>query len=99
MRSHQSEGILNLKPDLESAMYSLLPISLASMNNVKLLDRFDKKFVFHSSRLPDLIDRSQNFYRILEINTNRLFDYSTQYYDTLLRDMYLMHHNRKIKSV
>ena len=75
------------------------PISLAEMDQVKLLDRFDKKFVMHANRLPGILRHAVEHYRILKINANRIFEYQTQYYDTPNHGMYLDHHNRKLNRL
>lgn len=63
------------------------------MDNVKLMDRTDTKFVFHADQLPDLLKHARENYRILEINSKRIFAYQTLYLDTLDNQMYLAHHN------
>nr|NQU91248.1 polyphosphate polymerase domain-containing protein [Bacteroidota bacterium] len=96
MKDTFTVGNTLFQTEFNSVLQGFLPISLESMSNVKLLDRFDKKFIFHVSRLATILALAQKHYRILTIDTHKVFEYSTQYYDTLLRGMYLAHHNRKL---
>jgi hypothetical protein len=81
---------------VDSILSSFLPISLAEMDSVKLLDRTDTKFIFHSSRLPDIIASIKDHYKVLEIDNIRINDYETLYFDTLNFELYLRHHNEKL---
>jgi len=58
------------------------PISLEEMDGVKLMDRFDTKYIFSVHRLPALLQTAAGHYRILEIAGERDFNYSTTYLDT-----------------
>ncbi|MFP4470151.1 MAG: polyphosphate polymerase domain-containing protein [Bacteroidales bacterium] len=72
------------------------PISLEEMEDVELLDRFDKKFVFRFEYFEKALRRASVHYRVLQIGDHREFDYETLYYDTDVHRMYLDHHNRKL---
>lgn len=74
----------------------LSPISLEEMDGVKLLDRFDRKFVFRIEKLMPALREVANNYRILTIDGRKIFRYHTLYYDTRDTKMYLDHHNRKL---
>lgn len=80
---------------LGEVISSLEPITLEEMDSVKLMDRTDTKFIFHRSRLPEILDEIKDYYRMLEINTIRNNDYETLYYDTENFELYLRHHNEK----
>jgi hypothetical protein len=71
------------------------PISLSEMDQVKLMSRNDTKFIFHISKLENILKNLKNDYKILEINEKRLSEYETLYYDTNKLDLYLKHHNGK----
>ncbi len=71
------------------------PISLEEMNKVKLLDRLDKKFMFNSCHLADILQRASEHYYILEIDGKRYAGYDTTYFDTPEYEMYTLHHNGK----
>ena len=67
--------------------------STLSMDNVKLMNRTDTKFI-NSKFLPDILSKMGEFYRVLEIDRERIHHYKSLYYDTEDRKFYLDHHNR-----
>jgi hypothetical protein len=69
------------------------PVSLGEMDAVKLMNRTDTKFVFHSSKLQDLLSLSTEHYRVLEIGKIRAFQYNSLYYDTAGLNFHVAHHN------
>ena len=71
-------------------------ISLSDMDNVKLMNRVDTKFVFNKEKFPDLLERLQKYYFILEINGNRTHSYKSLYFDTDDRKFYHDHHNVRV---
>lgn len=71
------------------------PITLAEMDAVRLMNRVDRKFVFHRSQLQDVLATLGNDYRALEIEGSRLSPYRTVYFDTAEFGMYRDHHNGK----
>lgn len=72
------------------------PISLEEMDEVKLMNRTDTKFVFHVQQLKQILREATTYYRVLEIEEHRIMTYKTLYYDTPSNDMYLAHHNAKM---
>lgn len=72
------------------------PISLSEMDTVKLMNRIDTKFLISTSQLADLLSKASEFYRVVEINGDRITPYTTIYYDTTDAEMYIMHHNGKL---
>ena len=46
-------------------------INLEELAKVKLLDRMDRKYMFHSSQLPDVLSMAKEYYYILEVTENR----------------------------
>ena len=81
---------------LESIIDEFNPVSLEETDTVKLMNRIDRKYWFHSSKLLKLLEQILPYYDILEINGHRLMDYQTIYFDTVNNEMYLNHHNRKL---
>lgn len=81
--------------NIQQAIQSSDPISLGEMDTVKLMNRTDTKFVFHTSKLADLLNLSRDNYRVLQIGENRDFRYNSLYYDTADLGLYLDHHNGK----
>ncbi len=68
-------------------------ISLAEMEEVKLLDRVDTKFLMTEEQLLEILRAVVPYYRILEADGTRANRYRTQYYDTADFALYLEHHN------
>jgi hypothetical protein len=69
-------------PEIKEVLNNLIPISLDELDNVRLMNRIDTKYVLSAGRLPDLISRLNGNYNVLEINENRIFSYLTKYLDT-----------------
>jgi len=81
---------------IETILKKFHPVSLEDVEEVKLMNRIDRKYWFHSSKLIQLLEQAVPYYNILEINGQRLMDYQTTYFDTPENAMYLKHHNRKL---
>lgn len=77
---------------LANELNAFLPISLAEMDGVALLDRIDTKFVFGAALMPALLDAMRDEYRVLEVNGTRGADYRTLYYDTIDLRHFRDHH-------
>ena len=78
---------MELKKDIEK----FEPITLSEMENVKLMDRVDSKYVFPASMLPQILNGMTSTYRLLEINDVRLHRYESLYYDTTDFQLYKRH--------
>jgi hypothetical protein len=72
------------------------PISLEEMDSAKLLDRMDKKYLFHHDQLAGILENCQGDYKVLTINGKRFSHYETHYFDTRDLKMYIQHHNGKL---
>jgi hypothetical protein len=68
--------------ELHTLINSGSSITLEEMDSVRLMSRFDTKYIFSSSKLPVLIKMLCENYRILEISAERSFQYDTVYLDT-----------------
>lgn len=66
------------------------------MDNVKLLDRVDTKFMFKDAILPELLLQMKEHYYVLEIGQHRYTNYETLYFDTDSFNLYLQHHNGRL---
>lgn len=71
-------------------------ISLNEMDNVKLMDRTDVKFALSFDKLNSILEPLSTHYRVLTINSHRVFSYRTDYFDTPDLTMYIDHHNGKL---
>ncbi|MFN9494811.1 MAG: polyphosphate polymerase domain-containing protein [Bacteroidota bacterium] len=87
----QSEDTIPIYTDL----LAFDPISLAEMDRVKLMDRFDFKLIFTLDKLHTILNKLLPHYRVLEVKGNRLSSYDNTYFDTPERDFFLQHHNKK----
>ena len=67
------------------------PITLQEMDGVKLMDRTDTKFTFNINMLPVILGEAKEYYRILEVEGNRISRYKTLYFDTEDFDLYNNH--------
>lgn len=74
---------------------SMRSITLEEMSSVKLMNRLDTKYVLTEEEAMTLLDSAAaQGYRIQVIGDIRAARYSTLYYDTSEREMYISHHNR-----
>ncbi len=80
---------------LAAAVSSFAPISLAEMDNVALLDRYDTKYVLSDGDVADALSGLQEHYRILEVEDVRLQPYHTVYFDTPEFSFYRDHHGAR----
>lgn len=81
--------------NLENQLQLFEPINLLEMERVSLMNRTDMKFVFEIDLLPVLLSTIQPFYRSLQINGKRIFNYKTDYFDTDDFQMFTDHSNGK----
>ncbi|MGC8823343.1 MAG: polyphosphate polymerase domain-containing protein [Bacteroidales bacterium] len=72
------------------------PISLSEMDAVELMNRLDTKYFFTASHLLTILQEALPYYRILEIDNKRQFQYLTRYYDTSNFQLYHDHHNGRL---
>lgn len=70
-------------------------LSLADLDQVKLMNRTDHKYCLHKSVLPSILKELQEDYSILEIDGETVFEYLNTYFDTDDDQMYLNHQNGK----
>lgn len=81
------------KHDLNVILEQFKMISLEEMNDVKLLNRFDKKYCVNMQQLQNILESVTGYYYILKIDGTRLQTYHSVYYDTPADLFYLSHHN------
>lgn len=84
---------------VESIINQFESISLSEMDNVKLLNRTDKKFMLTLQQLENFLQQINKTYRVLEINGIRLNAYRSYYFDTPGFDLYKAHHNKKLNRL
>jgi hypothetical protein len=71
-------------------------ISLEEMNDIRLMNRTDKKFVVNALELQQLISLLMPDYKVQEIGKKRISSYGTIYLDTPDLWMYHTHMNGKL---
>lgn len=67
--------------------------SLSEMDEVKLMNRTDTKFVVKRTLFNEVLPSLNEDYRVLEILGNRINSYETLYYDHSNFQFFLDHHN------
>lgn len=72
---------------------SIPSISLGEMDDVRLMNRVDTKYLFPLNRLPELLEKATKSYRVLTIDGKRAFRYNSLYLDTVGLKTYFDHHN------
>jgi hypothetical protein len=72
------------------------PISLDQMDAVKLMDRIDMKFILPFGQFIGILPQLAQNYKVLAIDSNRVFSYQTNYFDTPDLNMFYDHHNGRL---
>ena len=80
---------------INNILSSFEPISLNQMDEVKLMNRTDTKFIFEYSLLEKVMEEIKAFYYVLDIDGIRLNAYRSLYFDTEGFKFYFEHHNGK----
>jgi hypothetical protein len=71
-------------------------VTLDEMQNVRLMDRIDRKFVAPASLFRQLIEEVAPCYKVQVNGGKRIVPYQTQYMDTPGLNMFIMHHNGQL---
>jgi SPX domain protein involved in polyphosphate accumulation len=66
-------------------------ISLNEMDNVKLMNRVDVKYLVPINQLTQLLGEAIPYYRILSVEEKHIFEYQTLYFDTEEFNLYRDH--------
>ena len=80
---------------INNILSSFEPISLNQMDEVKLMNRTDTKFVFEYSLLNKVMEQIKAHYYVLDVDGIRLNAYRCLYFDTEDFKFYFEHHNGK----
>ncbi|HLN74447.1 MAG: polyphosphate polymerase domain-containing protein [Methylococcaceae bacterium] len=80
---------------IKNTLQSFKRISLSDLDEVKLMNRTDKKFCLHRRLLPEILEALKNEYSILAIKGETIFQYDNTYFDTQDDRMYISHQNGK----
>ncbi|MCU0324582.1 MAG: polyphosphate polymerase domain-containing protein [Spirosomaceae bacterium] len=76
---------------VESRVTCFEKITLQEMEDVKLMNRVDVKYLIPLHLLPAILQDAQLHYKILEVNQDRICPYETLYYDTSDFSLYNNH--------
>lgn len=87
---------MNIYTTLSDVLENFDPISLKEIDEFKLMDRTETKFVFQIQFLPALLEQLFNHYFILEVTDVKINRYETLYLDTEDFQLYLWHQNGKL---
>lgn len=90
--SHKLNDTMNL---IKTTLLPFNKVTLADLDNVKLMNRMDRKFCLPIARLPLLLNSIKNDYSVLEINNETIFAYDNTYFDTADNRMFINHQNGK----
>lgn len=71
-------------------------ISFEEMGRVKLMNRFDTKYILHINRLNSILEKASKSYFIFQVSDSLYRTYTTSYFDTSSFKMYLNHHNGRL---
>jgi len=80
---------------LDSIVSTFDPIRLEDLDEQKLQNRVDTKFLLDAALLPEILGEVQPNYTILNIEDQCIQPYLTLYFDTESFDNYFAHHNGK----
>lgn len=70
---------------------SFCPIGLSEMDNIRLMNRIDTKYLAPVCKIPDLLKKMDGKYRVLEIKGERISSYNNIYLDTGDFDFFSQH--------
>ena len=79
--------------EIQSILKKFNPIGLDEMDQIKLFDRVDFKYIFTLELLPELLNQLNEQYNLLITGNSGLNAYQSHYFDTSNFQMYLNHHN------
>jgi hypothetical protein len=80
----------------DNLLDTMLPITLEEMQQIRLMDRVDAKFVASVVSLPDLLTEMSPYFKVQMTDGKRIAPYNTQYLDTPSFGMFVMHQNGKL---
>lgn len=80
---------------INSVLEQFSPISLKEMDSVKLMSRFDSKFIFPLLTLNEVLKNLNKYYRVLNIKGKNIHSYESLYLDDKENRFYNDHHSGK----
>ena len=83
--------------DLDKTLAKFEGISLSELDTVDLSDRMDYKSIFPERLLPLFLEDLSPFYRVLDMDGRRSFQYESVYFDTPDYKSYRDHQRKKLR--
>lgn len=68
-------------------------VSLTELDGVALLNRIDSKYVLNKQQLKHILPVIEQHYKVLQIESDKIFTYENNYFDTKDLQFYYDHHN------
>jgi hypothetical protein len=82
--------------EINTSLDKFTSIGLVKLDTVKLLDRIDTKYVFERNKLSAILKVLMDYYYVLEVNGQRLSEYSSLYFDTPDFNLYHDHQTGRL---
>jgi hypothetical protein len=83
-------------PSVDHLLDAMDTVYLSDMDAYALMNRVETKYVMGDGDLRELLSRLGHAYRVLSVESLRISDYLTLYFDTQDHECYLQHHNGKL---
>lgn len=84
---------------IQQLLSAFSTIGLGEMDNVKLMNRVDTKFVLKTPQLYDVLPHLKEHYHVVEISGKWILSYESLYYDNEELDFYHDHHKKRLNRV
>ncbi|NVK64219.1 MAG: polyphosphate polymerase domain-containing protein [Flavobacteriales bacterium] len=84
---------------VQQLLASFSKIGLGEMDNVKLMNRVDTKFVLTTDQFYEVLPKLSEHYDVVEINGKSILSYESLYYDNEELDFYHDHHKKRLNRV
>jgi len=87
---------MDFQTELTQVLQKHDPITLDQMENIRLMNRIDRKFMTRLSLVPRILQETIPLYYVQEVLGQRISPYATLYFDTEELTMFNLHHNKKL---
>lgn len=85
-----------LEKEIHISLDNFSKVSLDKLNELRLMNRIDNKYVFPVAKLIPLLKSVSTYYHVLEIDKQCVFQYHTDYLDSPELDFYHNHQNQRL---
>ena len=80
---------------IENILDQFEPIDLQELQNYRLMNRIDTKYICSIDKIPQILRKAINEFKIQTIGQERSFQYESLYFDTENLKTYFDHHQGK----